>query len=100
LISKTLAKPTTCKSGAPTLDGGKSSHIQMSTSSTFRTRNALMSMVEEMKKVDKLSFGTNTMVQTRDGRLHTLMKPRRKLLKDLMKNSDSTSTDHSTLDQE
>jgi len=70
LISRTLEEPTTCRSGVPTLNGGRSSSIEMNTSATFNNpRNALTFMVERMKKEDKSLYGTSMVEPTRNGRL-------------------------------
>jgi hypothetical protein len=70
------------------------------TSSTGKTTRSLMSQAERMKKVKLLSFGASTVELTRDGKSSISTKPRRFQLKDSTKNSDSTSTDHSTLSQD
>ena len=72
----------------------------MNTSSTGKTTNALMSMVEKMRKADKSLPGVDTMETTRDGKFCILTKQRKFHLKDSMKNSDSMSTDHSILFQD
>jgi hypothetical protein len=51
-----------------------------------------------MRKVTLLVSITTTEVPTKDGQLSTLTKLLRLRLKDLIQNSDSTETDHSTLD--
>jgi hypothetical protein len=62
------------------------------------TRRHLMSMVEEMKKEEKLSYGVNIRVQIRDGMLSTLIKLNQFKPRDFMRTSDSISIDHSTSD--
>jgi hypothetical protein len=84
----------------PTLNGGRSSPIKKNTSSIGRTANALMLKEAKMLKVEMLSFGTDTMELTRDGKSSMLTKHQRFQQKVLMSNSDSTSTDHSTSNQE
>jgi hypothetical protein len=85
-----------CKSGVLTLNGGKYSNSKMNTLSIGKMENALMFLVERILKDKKLLPGRDTMEPIKDGKLFMLillrLKPR-----DSMKNSDSTSTDHSTL---
>jgi len=50
--------------------------MRMSTSSMSRTEGASMSMVEEMRKEDKSSHGTDTTVPTRDGKSSILTRSR------------------------
>jgi len=82
------------------VDGGKSSHTRMNTSSTGRAENASMLQEAKMRKELQLLYITNTTVTTKDGLYFTLIKPTRLQLKDSAKTSDSTSTDHSTLSQD
>jgi len=60
----------------------------------------LMSQEERMKKVNQFGLGSSMMEPTRDGRSSILTKHQRFQLKDSTKNMDSTSTDHSTSDQD
>jgi hypothetical protein len=69
-----LEEQMRCKSGALTLDGSNSSNIKRNNSSTGLTRRLLISMVEEMKKEEKLSYGATMERQTRDGLLSILTK--------------------------
>jgi len=85
-----LEEPTTCKSGALTLDGSNSSSMRRNNSSIGPTRRLLMFIQEEMKKEDKLSFGVTTERQTRDGLLSILIKLKQFLLRELTKISDGT----------
>jgi hypothetical protein len=62
--------------------------------STGRTENALMFQEEKMLKVKQSLYGTNTTEPTRDGSSYTLIQLSLRL-RDLMKNLDSTSIDHS-----
>ena len=55
-----------------------------------------MSMVERMKKEDKLSCGASIMEPTRDGEFCILTKLKKFNPRDLTKSSDGTLTDHST----
>ena len=91
-------KRTTCKSGAPTLDGSNYSSMspRKNNSSTGQMAKHLMSMVERMKKEDKLSFGASIMELTRDGEYFILTKLKKFNPRDLTKTSDGTLTDHST----
>jgi len=66
-------------------------------SSTGQIIRHLMSMVEKMKKEEKLSSGPNILETTRNGMLYILTNLRTSLRKELMKSSDSMSIDHSTL---
>jgi hypothetical protein len=74
--------------------------MRLNISSTGRTRNALTSTVEEMKKQDKSLPGRDTTVPTRDGKSYTLTKLNQYQRRDSTKNSDSMSTDHSTSSQD
>jgi len=94
--SRALEEPTTCKSGALTQDGGKSSPIKMSTSSIGRIRNALMLLEAKMLKVELLLLGRDTMVLIRDGRSSILTRQKALKPRELMKTSDGMSIDHST----
>jgi hypothetical protein len=60
-------EPATCKSGAPTQDGTKSSHMKDNTSSTSKARKHLMFTQTKMKKEERLLSGEDIMVQTKDG---------------------------------
>jgi len=82
------------------VDGGKSSHMKMSTSSTGRARNALMLQETRTLKELQFKYGTDTTVTIKDGKFSILTKQRRLQLKDSVKNTDSISTDHSTLSQD
>jgi hypothetical protein len=86
-----------CKSGALTLDGGKSLSTRESTSViSNRPIDALMLLEERILKDKRFKFITGITVPTKDGRLFMLTLLRLRL-RDSMKNSDSISTDHSTL---
>jgi hypothetical protein len=70
------------------------------TSLTFKTRRHLMSIKERMLK-DKKSLSTRNITElTRDGELFILIKLLRNQKPDIIQNSDSISTDHSTSDQD
>ena len=71
-------RPTTCKSGAPTQDGSKSSFIDKSTSVTSKKQtNVSMSIKAKMLKVKKLSLMDNIMVPIKDGRFFILTRRQR-----------------------
>jgi hypothetical protein len=95
-----VAGQTTCKSGALTLDGGRSSGIRMSNSSIGRTTKFLMLKEERMKKEELLVYGATMEATIKSGLSSMLTKLARLKIKDLIKTSDSTETDHSTLDLE
>lgn len=99
LISKAQERKTTCKSGAPTADGGNSSNLMESTSRTSRTTSASMLQEEKMLKDKMFKYGRDTMVLTRDGQFSIRMTKRRKL-KDWTRTLVSRSMNHSLLFQE
>jgi hypothetical protein len=103
-ISRAQVEPRTCKSGAPTLDGSKFSNSKVNSLSILLTIRSLMLHPPRIKKVKPLlstvETETTSKMLTKDGRLSTLINPKRIELKDSTRNSDSTSTDHSTSDQE
>jgi hypothetical protein len=90
----------TFKFGAQAPNGGRSSNIKDNTSSIFKTRRQSMFMVTKTKKEEMSLYGRDTTVPTRDGELFMKTNTRRKLLKDSTENTGSTSTEHSTSDQE
>jgi hypothetical protein len=59
-----------------------------------------MFQVVKIQKVKRLSSGADTTKPTRDGELSTLTEQRRDQPRDFPETSVSTSTDHSTSDQE
>jgi hypothetical protein len=59
-----------------------------------------MSIKRRTLKDKRLLFIEDIMAGTRDGELFILTKQRKKLLKDMIESMDSTSIDHSTLDQD
>jgi hypothetical protein len=94
-------EPTTCKSGAPTQDGGKSSPMKDNTSSTSRTRKLLIFMETKMKKEERSKYGRDIMAPTRDGESSILtQRVLRKRPLDGTLNGVSISIDFSTLDQD
>jgi hypothetical protein len=80
--------------------GGRSSGEEENTSSISTTRSHLMSIKIMILKDNKLSSGRNTMAGIKDGELHMSTKLRKKLLRDMTVNTDSTSTEHCTSDQD
>jgi hypothetical protein len=86
-----------CKSGAQTLDGGRSLFSKESTSATSKTQeNVLMCGKEKISRVKRLLSGIDITVLTKDGRSSILTRNQRWRSRVLTKSSDSTSTDHST----
>jgi hypothetical protein len=76
--SKVLVEPTTCKSGAPTQDGSKSSSTKVNTSATSRKPiDALMFSKVKMMKVRKYRYTIDTTEPTRDGRFSILTRKER-----------------------
>jgi hypothetical protein len=100
LISKTLERALTYKSGALTLDGGNSSSTQENLSLIFRTTTFLMLAVVKMKNTETLLYGRDMEEPTRDGRSSMLTKQKRFKPRELLETSASMPTDHSTLDQD
>jgi hypothetical protein len=72
----------TCKSGAPTLDGGKYSSMKTTNSSTSRTTRYLMLEEQRMLKANKLESGVTIEVNTNNGQLSILIKPERLLIRE------------------
>jgi hypothetical protein len=85
------------KSGPPTLNGGKSSSTEIPCLSTSRTEEYLMFQEVRILKVNHVFSGRNTVVRTKDGKLSILTKMLDHKRRELTRNSDSMSTDHSTL---
>jgi len=99
LISNHLVRLMTCKSGAPTHNGSRSSSSKQDNSSTSeRIKRFLMSMVPRMRKLERLLSERTQVKLTRNGMSSILIRLLRVKLKDSMKNSVSTSTDHSISD--
>jgi hypothetical protein len=113
-------RPTTCKSGAPTQDGSRSSSLLSSQrlrklkqlrapprvlnrsdnlliSETIRS---LMFQEEKMPKAKLLLFGVTMVRSTSNGKYNMLTKQNQFKTKDLWKTLDSIATDHSTFNQE
>jgi hypothetical protein len=90
----------TCKSGAPTLDGGRSSSMRESNLSTGRTARSLKSKATRMKKDMQLASGPTMVATTKNGQFCTQTRLTRLSRKDLIRTSVSTETDHSISDQD
>jgi hypothetical protein len=88
-----------CTSPQPTPDGGNSSNTKRDTLPMFMTRESLMLKAAKIWKVERLELGREMDPHIRDGVLSMLMKLRKLELRVSTMNGDSTSTDHSTLDQ-
>jgi len=95
-----LVEPMICKSGQPTQDGSRSSSIRTANSSTGPTIRFSMSREAKMRKDMQLVFGVTIEESINNGKLFILIKPPSLKPRDSTKNSDSTSTDHSILDQD
>jgi len=87
----------TCKYGAPTQDGSKCSSTMMANSSIGQIAKYLMLQEVKMLKVKLLVLLVTTERRTKNGKFYISIKLKRQRLRDSMKNSDSTLTDHSTL---
>jgi hypothetical protein len=95
-----LEELTECRSGALTLDGGKSSNLLTNNLSISKTEESLMFQVLKMKKEEQLLLIKLMAVTTKSGMSSMLIKPRQLQLRDLIKILDSILTVHSTLDQD
>jgi hypothetical protein len=73
--------------------------VENTSATSKRQTNALMFTKVRMLKDKMFRFMADTMEPTRDGRFFILTRRRESRLRDSMKNSDSTLTDHSTLCQ-
>jgi hypothetical protein len=98
LISRTQEKPTTCKSGAPTLIGGNSSNMRMDTSSTGPTVKLLM--LNQIQKVNQLLLPTQETLYLKHGRSYISIKLMLLQIRVSTKTSDSMLIDHSILSQD
>jgi len=72
---KSAEEPMTCKSGAQTQDGSKSSSIKATNSSTGPTARSLMLEEGKTLKETQCKFGATTAPRLRDGMLCILIKP-------------------------
>jgi hypothetical protein len=90
----------TCKSGALTPTGGKSSSLKESNSSMLSTTRYLtLKEAKTMKELPSLFMITEE-PKTRSGMLSILTRQRRRTSRKSEKTSDSQLTSHSTSDQE
>jgi len=92
-------KRTTCKFGVLTLNGSRSLSSKLTGLPTFRIISTCTFQVVRIKKANQLLCMHKLKDLNKNGRLFTLIKLLRQKPKDLMKNSDSISIDHSTLYQ-
>jgi len=99
-ISNLLVEPTTCRCGAPTQDGSRSSSIQENNSSIPRTTRSLKLLVRRILKVKQLAFMETIVVSIKDGLSDILTKLTKNQPRERMMNLDSKSTDLSTSDQD
>ena len=100
-ISNHLVRPTICKSGAPTHSGSRSSSIKETTSSmSVRTKRSSLSVETMIKMEQRLLLLKWEKDRTNNGMLSILIKPINSRPRDSMRNSDSTSIDHSTWSQD
>jgi len=72
----------TCKSGAPTQDGSKSSSTRTTNLLTGTTTRSLMLKVAKTKKDTQLEYGQTIEENTNNGQLFILIKQRVLKLKD------------------
>jgi len=102
--SRTLERLETCKSGAPTQDGGKFSKCKVNSLSiqptTRFSKSPHRKMMKELLLLLTTGMVTKTIMPTKDGRLYISTKLKQLELRASTKSSVSTSTDHSTSDQE
>jgi uncharacterized membrane protein YjjP (DUF1212 family) len=94
-----LVRPTTCKSGAQTLDGSKYSSMKTTNSLIGRIAKYLMLEVPRMKKVKQSKSRVTMVVKAKDGELSILTKLVQSNLRDSTRTSVSTLTDHSISSQ-
>jgi hypothetical protein len=99
-MSKTQEELPICKSTVPTVNGGNSSDLMEPSSSNGKTTDALMFQAERMLKDKLLLFTRNMEELTRDGQSSILTRRKKKQIAALMPNGASTSTDHSSSDQD
>jgi len=99
-----LVELPTCKSGAPTQDGSRYSNFKENSLSIQPITRYLMSKALRMRKDKRFKLQIETtkrVVQpTKDGRSFMLIRLMLLEPRASTKNSDSTSTDHSTSDPE
>jgi hypothetical protein len=90
---------TTCKFGAQTQDGSKSSFMLMNISVILKTRNALMLLEAKMKKDKKFKSMEEPTMQTKDGRSSIKINMKRFQPRVSIKSLVLRLTDHSILSQ-
>jgi len=98
--SRVQAEPTTCKSGQPTQDGSKFSNMRATNSSIQPTTRHFQLLEPRMMRDKQLLSMETKRELTKSGKSSMLTRLKRLGLRVSTRNSDSTSTDHSTLDQE
>jgi hypothetical protein len=89
----------TCKSGALTLDGGNFSSTlvpRLEPLLTSKTLTEFLTLTRRTLKANQLEYSTIMEESTKDGASFMLIRDQRLRPRDLMRNSVSTSTDHST----
>jgi hypothetical protein len=79
----------TCKSGALTLDGGKSSSLRTTNLSTGATIRSLKSLEAKTKKEPRLVLTETTMEQINNGKFFMLTRQTKLRPRDSMRNSVS-----------
>jgi hypothetical protein len=93
-----------CKFGAPTQDGFKFSNTKMNTLLIQQTIRSWKYLAQKMRKDKKYKLVIETTkkveLSTKDGRSSTLTRLKLLELRVSIRSSDSTLTDHSTLDLE
>jgi hypothetical protein len=93
-------RPTTCRFGAPTQDGSRSSSMTKNrrSSGICLIRRFLMFQEEKMLKDKLLLYGVNMVSQIRDGEYSMLIRPNQFKIKDSILNGECTVIDHSISD--
>jgi hypothetical protein len=74
LRSTTLEREPTCKCGAPTPTGGRSSNIEEVISPTSTTRRSLVLRTERIKKLKLFNHKAEMDMLTKDGELSILIR--------------------------
>jgi hypothetical protein len=90
----------TCKSGALTQDGSKSSSMRTANSSTGPTARSSMLKEEKMLKDKQSVFGVTIEESINNGKLSILIRLMLLQQRALIRTSASILTDHSTSDQD
>jgi hypothetical protein len=99
-ISRMLEELLTCKSGALTQDGSKSSSTRTINSSTGNPLRCLMCLVPRTRKDKLFKYTVTTVERTNNGMSFILTRLMDLKLRDSTKTLVSMWTDHSTSDQE